>query len=137
MNNASPKQPSSPLIRVLVVDDHRVVREGLACVLADEQDMEIIAEARDGHEACALAMKLQPDVVLMDVSMPRLNGRDATRRILREVPLVRVIGLSMHSEGDMEQEMLEAGACMYLCKDGPVEALIAAIRTCAQVPDGA
>lgn len=115
-------------IRVLLADDHPVMRQGLARLLQEEPDIEVVGEASDGHVAVALARQLQPDVVVMDVSMPHANGFDATRLIVAECPGVRVIGLSMHEEADMAAAMRQAGAAAYLTKGGPIEDLVAAIR---------
>jgi len=120
-------EPSS--VRVLLADDHRIVREGLARLLGESADIQIVGEAEDGQEAVNLARQLRPDVVIMDISMPRMNGIDATRIITAERPECRVIGLSMHQKSDMEKAMREAGAVAYLPKDGPAEALIDQIRS--------
>lgn len=117
-------------IRVLLADDHKILREGLAGLLAEELDIEVIAEAADGQEAVELARRLRPDVVVMDITMPRLSGIEATRRIREELDGVSVIGLSIHEERDMSAAMHEAGACAYLNKAGPSEVLISAIREC-------
>lgn len=115
-------------IRVLLVDDHEVVRSGLRTMLEQESDIEVVAEADDGEPAVRLASIHEPDVIVMDVTMPRLNGIDATRQIRERVPGVRVIGLSMHDHESMSQAMLAAGAAAYLPKGGPAEDLIQAIR---------
>jgi len=115
-------------VRIMLVDDHQIVREGLAQLLKGIADCEVIGEAEDGEMAVDLARRLHPDVVVMDVSMPRLNGIEATRIICAEQPDCRIIGLSMHQQADMEHAMREAGAVAYLAKDGPSEALIKAIR---------
>lgn len=115
-------------IRVLLADDHQILREGLASLLADEPDMEVVGEAGDGQEAIELARSTAPDVILMDVTMPGVDGIQATRQITSEISNVRVIGLSMHEEEDMAKAMRAAGASAYLSKGGPSEALIAAIR---------
>lgn len=115
-------------IRVLLADDHQILREGLASLLADEPDMEVVGEAGDGQEAIELARSTDPDVILMDVTMPGVDGIQATRQITSERSTVRVIGLSMHEEEDMAKAMRAAGATAYLSKGGPSEALIAAIR---------
>ena len=116
-------------IRVLVADDHKIVRQGLVGILQIEPDIEVVGEAADGDEAVELARKLRPDVVIMDVTMPRMNGIEATKLISRELRKTRVIGLSMHAEGDMAKAMRAAGASAYLTKGGPSEDLIAAIRS--------
>jgi DNA-binding NarL/FixJ family response regulator len=115
-------------IRVLLADDHRIVREGLAQLLNGTSDIKVVGEAEDGYIAVDLARRLQPDVVVADVSMPRMTGIEATRLIKADLPDCRVIGLSMHRSADMETSMREAGASIYLAKDGPSEALINAIR---------
>ncbi len=120
-------------IRVMLVDDHAVVRQGIANLLADESDIEVIGEAADGQAAVALAAKLVPDVILMDLNMPRLNGVEATRIIHNEWPETRIIGLSMFEEADRAMAMRDAGAVDYLTKSGPAETLIRAIRTSIQI----
>jgi len=120
-----------PRIRVLLVDDQQILREGLGALLRDHSDFDVVGEAADGEQAVQLARSLRPDVVVMDASMPRLNGVESTRRLSRELPDARVIGLSMYSEDDMGSAMREAGAVAYLSKDGPVEVLIAEIRRAA------
>ncbi len=120
-----------PRIRVLLVDDQQILREGLGALLRDHPDFDVVGEAADGEQAVQLARTLHPDVVVMDASMPGLNGVESTRRLSRELPDARVIGLSMYSEDDMGAAMREAGAVAYLSKDGPVERLIAEIRRAA------
>jgi PAS domain S-box-containing protein len=120
-------------IRVILVDDHMVVRQGLAGLLRAEPDIEIIGEASDGQSAIKLANELRPDVVLMDISMPGMDGIQATQIIHKKLPEVCVIGLSMFMEEEQQAAMLEAGAVNYLTKTGPSEALIGAIRACARV----
>jgi signal transduction histidine kinase/CheY-like chemotaxis protein len=124
--DASPE--AEPKIRVLLADDHDMVRQGLASILSDESDIELVGEASDGQEAVHLAVRTQPDVVVMDVAMPRLGGIEATRRILAVLPQVRVIGLSMHEREDMEVAMREAGAVAYLPKGDTTDRLIHTIR---------
>ncbi|MFW5717336.1 MAG: response regulator [Spirochaetota bacterium] len=113
---------------VLLVDDHAVIRQGIALLLNEEPDLQVVAEADTGSDAIELARELQPDVVVMDLTMPGMNGDEATRRILAEAPSTRIIGLSMHSEREAEDAMLAAGAVAYLPKAGPSSALVAAIR---------
>jgi CheY-like chemotaxis protein len=115
-------------IRVLLADDHAVLRAGMTSLLNDEPDIEVVGEAWDGQMAVELAVDLQPDVILMDVTMPRLNGIEATRRIMAQLPRVRIIGLSMHEQESMAVAMRRAGAKAYLTKDGRCETLIDAIR---------
>ena len=98
-------------IRVLLADDHKIIRDGLKTLIEKEAGMEVIAEAENGRKTVRLVQKLHPNVVIMDVSMPDMNGIDATRKILEETPGVRVIALSMHSDRRYVLGMLEAGAC--------------------------
>jgi DNA-binding NarL/FixJ family response regulator/signal transduction histidine kinase len=119
---------AGPRIRVLLADDHAVMREGMACLLREQPDIEIVGQASDGQEAVDLARQLKPDVVIMDVAMPHLDGLAATRLIMGEMPQVRVIGLSLHEAADMADAMRAAGAAAYLSKAGPADDLLAAIR---------
>ena len=116
------------LIKILVADDHKILRDGLAGLLREEEDIELVGEACDGQMAVELNRKLRPDVIIMDITMPRLDGVEATRQVVRETPDVRVIGLSMHEKEDMALSMRRAGAVEYLTKGCPAEELIAAIR---------
>ena len=114
--------------RILIVDDHQIVREGLCALLSAESDMEVIGEASDGSEALRACRDLAPDLVLIDATMPRMNGIEATRRINASMPAIKVLCLSMHSEPQFVEHMLEAGAKGYLLKDCAAEELIEAIR---------
>ncbi len=122
------------MIRVLLVDDHRVMRSGLESLLEEEDDIEVIAGASNGLEAVDCARRLKPDVILMDVSMPEMDGVEATRVISAEFPEIRIIGLSMHEEADMAHRMLEAGAAAYFSKGGAPDMLIDAIRDLEATP---
>jgi two-component system, NarL family, response regulator NreC len=115
-------------IRVLIADDHGIVREGLHSLIGKQPDMEIVGEADDGRKALELVRKLQPDIALMDISMPNLNGVDATRLIVREFPNVKVIALSMHSSSMFVADMIKAGASGYMLKDCLFNELADAIR---------
>ena len=126
---------STRKINVVLVDDHLVVRQGLAGLLRMEPDFEIAGEASDGESAVHLVRERRPDVVLMDISMPGMDGIQATRIIHKELPEVRVIGLSMFQEGQQQAAMREAGAVNYLTKSGPSETLIEAIRDCVRVSE--
>lgn len=116
-------------IRIILADDHRIMREGLCHLLVKQQDFEIIAEADDGIMAARLTRQLSPDVVVMDVSMPNLNGIEATRQIIAKSPNVKVIALSMCSAKQFVIEMLKAGASGYMLKDCAFEELVYAIHT--------
>lgn len=122
--------PDQRPIRVLLADDHAVVRQGLARLLRDQADIDVVGEATDGQEAVALTHELLPDVVVMDVNMPKANGFDATRRITAEFPGVKIIALTVYKSPDMEGLLLQAGATAYLSKDGPFDDLLDAIRSC-------
>ncbi len=114
----------------MLADDHAIVRQGIANLLRDEPDIEVVGAATDGQEAVDLANKLSPDLILMDTSMPKLNGIEATRIIHKEFPNISIIGLSMFEGADRAQAMRDAGASVYLSKSGPVEELLSAIRVC-------
>lgn len=116
------------VLRVIIADDHAIMRQGLASLLQNQADILVAAEAANGEQAVELAIKLRPDVVLMDVSMPLLNGVEATRRIKTEAPEVAVIGLSMHSSEEVRRRMIEAGARDYLLKGRPAPELLSAIK---------
>jgi two-component system response regulator NreC len=116
------------MIRILLVDDHKIVRAGLRSLLDKQSGMMVVAEADDGRSAMRLIRELNPDVVIMDVAMPDLNGMEATRQIVADYPSVKVIALSMHSDRRFVTGMLEAGASGYLLKDCASEELSAAIR---------
>ena len=115
-------------IRILVADDHTILRRGLVQLLRLEPDMEIIGEAADGVTAAEMAQRLKPDVVIMDVNLPKISGVQATQQITSREANIRVIGLSMFDAKDMATFMRNAGAAAYFSKDVPAEALIAAIR---------
>ncbi len=117
-------------IRVLLADDHKIVREGLVGILSDEPDMVVVGQAEDGRAAIEMARELNPDAIIMDVSMPRLNGIEATRVLAAAMPHVRIIGLSAHEEEDMAMSLIRAGASAFLSKGGPAQDLIAIIRAC-------
>ncbi len=119
-------------IRILLADDHAVVRRGFRMILASQPDMEVIGEAMNGREAVELAQSLQPDIVVMDVSMPELSGIEGTRRISELCPRTRVLALSMHRDAVYVREILRAGARGYLVKDADDDALIGAVRAIAQ-----
>ena len=119
-------------IRILLADDHAVVRQGFKMILAAQPDMEIVGEAGNGREALDLAGQLQPDVIVMDVAMPELNGIEATRRVADLSPRTRVLALSMHKDSVYVREILRAGARGYLLKDAIASDLLAAVRAVAR-----
>jgi DNA-binding NarL/FixJ family response regulator len=121
-------------IRVLIADDHAVVRTGIAHVLATAGDIELVGAAGDGAEAVALAARCAPDVVVMDLSMPQLDGIEATRGIRESVPEARVVILTAFSERDRILQALAAGAVGYLLKDAEPAELLAGIRAAAGLP---
>jgi two-component system, NarL family, response regulator NreC len=116
-------------INILLVDDHKITRQGLRLMLEQQNDIKVLGEAEDGRTAISLVRELRPDVVIMDVTMPDLNGMEATRRIVSEFANVKVIALSMHSDTLFVSEMLKSGASGYLLKDCAFEELAEAIRT--------
>ena len=118
--------------RILLADDHAVVRQGFRMILAAQPHFEIVAEASNGREAVELAEKLQPDVVVMDVTMPELNGIEATRRMATVSPRARVLALSMHKDSVYVREILRAGARGYLLKDALDKDLVAAVDAIAR-----
>jgi DNA-binding NarL/FixJ family response regulator len=119
------------MIRVLLADDHGLVRDGLARLLASVSDIEVVAAAADGDEAVRLAKEHQPDVILMDLRMPGMNGSEATRRLLEEDPAMQVVILTSFSERDEILTALDAGAIGYLLKDAEPEELIRGVRAAA------
>ncbi len=118
-------------ISILIADDHAIFREGLRSLLEKEEDLTVVGEAGNGHEAVGLARELHPDVVVMDLSMPDLNGIEATRRIVSAAAGVRVLVLSMEADRRYIVEALEAGALGYLLKDAFFKNLVEGIRTVA------
>jgi two-component system response regulator NreC len=119
-------------ITILLADDHSVVRQGFRRILESQPDMEITGEAGNGREAVELASRLKPDVVVMDVAMPGLNGIEATRRLMDQSPRTRVLALSMHKDSVYVREILRAGARGYLLKDAIDADLLAAVRAVAR-----
>jgi two-component system response regulator NreC len=115
-------------IRILIADDHTLLRNGICALLEDEKDMTIVGEASDGREAVRLAMQLKPNVVLMDIAMPLLNGLEATRQIKREHPEIGVLVLTMYDHEEYFRQMLEVGASGYIIKRAAATELVSAIR---------
>jgi DNA-binding NarL/FixJ family response regulator len=119
------------VIRVLVADDQTLVRAGFRAILESQDDLEVVGEAEDGDEAVALARELRPDVVLMDVRMPRIDGIEATRRLLRDGDAPRVLMLTTFDLDEYVYEAMKAGASGFLLKDAPRDQLVGAVRTVA------
>ncbi|THI87069.1 MAG: response regulator [Nitrospira sp. CG24A] len=124
----------STAVRILIVDDHQLVREGLHCLLKEYDDMTVVGEASTGQQALQLVGTLMPDVVIMDMQMPGWNGAEATRRILKQYPLITVIGLSVQTDPHVSRSMLEAGAAVFLPKEAINTDLYAAIRDAVSRP---
>ncbi|MEW6586546.1 MAG: response regulator transcription factor [Nitrospirota bacterium] len=118
-------------IRILLADDHKIIREGLKALIDRQSDMNVIGEAEDGRTTVRLAGELCPDIVIMDISMPDMNGIEATRQIVGHGPGVRIVALSVHSDKRFVAEMLNAGAAGYLLKDCAFEELVNAIHSVA------
>jgi DNA-binding NarL/FixJ family response regulator len=118
-------------VRLLIVEDHETVREGLKLILAAQTDIEVIAEAGDGHSAIEQAKKLKPDVVLMDISLPKLNGLKATAKLKESCPEVKILALTRHKDDAYLQQILRAGASGYVLKQSPSSELLHAIRSIA------
>ncbi len=114
--------------KILLADDHRIVREGLRSLFEKESDLLVVGEAQNGREAVRLATQLRPEVVVMDLSMPELNGIEAIRQILAKLPRTKVLALSMHSNKRFVVEALRAGAAGFLLKDSAFEELVRALR---------
>jgi DNA-binding NarL/FixJ family response regulator len=119
-------------IRILLADDHVLVRQGFRLILSSQEDMEIVGEAGNGREAVEMSESLNPDMVVMDVAMPELNGIEATRRLAASRPRIRVLALSMHKDSVYVREVLHAGAKGYLLKDSIDRDLVAAVRAVAK-----
>lgn len=117
------------MMTILLADDHKIIREGLRALLAHQNSIEVVAEAENGRTAVKLARKLKPDIIIMDISMPDLNGMEATRQIIAELPSVKIIALSMHVDKRYVVGMFEAGASGYLLKNSAFEELVGAIKT--------
>lgn len=129
---ADPNRRKPSTVRVLLADDHAVVRSGIRLLLESEPGIDVVGEAEDGLDAVAQSAQLTPDVVVMDISMPKINGIAATRRIHRTQPEVGVVGLTMHDNEAYFYELIKAGGTGYVLKDAPAEELVEAIRAAAE-----
>jgi len=119
-------------MRIIIIDDHGIVREGLRSLLQNQPDMEVVGEGEDGQVAVELAEELSPDMVIMDMSMPNLNGIEATRLILQSNSNTKVVILSMHSDRHIVKETLEAGASAYVLKSNLFDEMLRALETVAE-----
>jgi DNA-binding NarL/FixJ family response regulator len=115
-------------VKILLADDHKIMRDGLRSMIEKQKDMKVVAEAEDGRTAVSLAQELSPDVVVMDIAMPELNGIEATRQVVASSPGIKVIALSMHSDRRFVSGVLKAGASGYLLKESAFEELVQAIQ---------
>lgn len=127
----SPPGQNTMSIKILLVDDHQIIREGLRSLIEKETDIEVVADAENGRKAVKLAKLMAPDIVVLDINMPDLNGVDAARLILETCPGVKIIALSIHSTRRFVTRMLKAGASGYLVKHCAYEELVEAIRSVA------
>ena len=118
-------------LKILLADDHAILRQGLCSLLEKQDDMEVVAQTGDGREALELIREFLPDIVIMDITMPNLNGIDATKQIVERYPQIKVIALSMHSHRHFVVNMLKAGASGYILKESLFDELVQAIRTVA------
>lgn len=116
-------------IKVLLVDDHRIMLEGLKAILANHRGIEVVGEASDGREAVRLALELKPDIVIMDLSMPGMNGIEATREITEQLPSTKVLALSMHDDKRFISRALRHGASGYILKESAMTELVEAIKS--------
>jgi DNA-binding NarL/FixJ family response regulator len=119
-------------LRIVIVDDHAVVRLGLRTLLESQPGWDVLGEAATGRDAVAIAKRLQPDIVIMDLGLPELNGLEATRQVLRESPRTEVLVLTMHHSEEMVRDVLQAGARGYVLKSDADQSLIAAVDSLAQ-----
>lgn len=119
-------------IRIVVADDHTLLRNGIRAIIEDQPDIQVVGEAEDGREALRLARQLRPNVILMDIAMPLLNGLEATRQIKREHPEINVLVLTMYDHEEYFWQVIEAGASGYLVKRAAASELVSAIRAVSQ-----
>jgi len=126
-------QPETPKVKIMLADDHPLLRQALRNVLEKQADFEVVAEASNGEEAVNLAVKLQPNVVIMDISMPKLTGLDATRQIKTKCPQTGILVLTVHDDSEHVLSILEAGASGYMTKSVFGEEVIRAVQAVAKI----
>jgi two-component system, NarL family, response regulator NreC len=131
-SEALQQEPTTASIRIMLVDDHPVLRSGLKTLLSMESDFEVVAEAQDGKSALDMVCDVSPDVVLMDVSMPNLGGAEATQQMLKSNPALRILALSAHEEATFARLLLDAGAAGYALKRSACDELVRAVRVVAR-----
>lgn len=119
-------------IRILIADDHEIVRQGIIQICTSEPDMEVVGQASNGYKACELALQLDPDVIILDINMPVMDGVEATRQLMSCMPGIGIIILTMHQQDQYAFEAIKAGARAFLLKDADSDTLIQAIRTVAE-----
>jgi PAS domain S-box-containing protein len=134
--SGAPLPGDDRIVRVLVADDHELFREGLISLLNQEPYLKIVGEASDGQEAVDMARTLHPDIMICDVTMPKLNGVQVTSIVSHEFPDIKIIGLSMHEQDDMARAMRSAGAVAYCAKSAPIESLVSILRATAAIDNG-
>lgn len=122
----------TPPIRILIADDHEIIRQGIIQICAGEPDLVVVGQASNGEEACELALQLHPDIIILDINMPVMDGVEATRQLMACMPEVGIIILTMHQQDHYAFEAIKAGARAFLLKDADSNALIQAIRTVAE-----
>jgi two-component system response regulator NreC len=123
---------TAPKVKILVVDDHAIVREGVRMILAKESDLEVVGEAGDGAQALELTERVHPDVVIMDISMPGMGGVEATQTLRNKYPDVQVLALTMHEDESYVFQLLRAGAAGYVLKRAAAQDLVQAVRAAAK-----
>ena len=116
-------------VKVLIVDDHEIMREGMSALLRKYSQFEVVGQATDGRQALEMASQLKPDVIIMDVGMPNLNGIDATKKLLSLYPDLKIMALSAHSDGAIVAKMIKAGASGYMLKESAFDELIEGLNT--------
>ncbi len=131
VTTAHPSATSTGFIRIILVDDHTILRQGIRRIFETDPIIQVVGEAKDGREAIDVVRSERPDVIVMDLAMPALNGLDATRRILKMQPDARILVLSMYLDDDYVTQSLEAGVSGYILKDAPAHDLIRAVKSVA------